>query len=219
MLSKKDKADAREAERKAKADAKEAERIAKIEAKEAERIAKEAERIAKIDAKLAEELANKYIGYPLDIVTDNVKQQFAQITMFAKQVAMGLGKGRSEVVYQNALCQELQLHGINYQAEETLSIKYKNIIVGQERLDIHIYGPGDPMILELKATSSDIKPDEQWQVISYMRITGCKFGAVINFNQSLTKKLQIEYIVLCNDKAYSYDIITGLTIGEPMNDY
>jgi len=165
--------------------------------------------------KIAETIYN---GIKLDHITDNDITILINIKKMCIEVSKGLGKGRAECVYQNAMCQELQMANIRYISEETLRITYKGAFVGHERADIHIVEPYN-MVLEMKATSSEIKPDEFWQVISYMKTVGAKFGAVINFNQSPSKMLQVEFIVLHNSISYIYDIDNMITKGEPMNDY
>ncbi len=52
----------------------------------------------------------------------------------------------------------------------------------------------DNVILELKATSSDIRPEYLWQLTNYMREKDSRLGFCINFNQSLNKGVQIEII-------------------------
>ena len=189
------------------------------------RITKEKQKIEK-DRLKAEATALKiqqisetiYKGIKLDYITDNDIATLTHIKQMCINVSKGLGKGRAECVYQNAMCQELQMANIRYIAEETLRITYNGVFVGHERADIHIVEPYN-MVLEMKATSSEIKPDEFWQVISYMKTVGAKFGAVINFNQSPSKMLQVEFIIINNSTSYIYDIENKITKGEPMNDY
>lgn len=189
--------------------------------KEQLRLEKEKQKIEKnkLDAlKLQKEADSIYRGITLDFITDVDILILTKIKQMCIEVAKGLGKGRAECVYQNAMCQELQMANIRYISEETLRITYKGVFVGHERADIHIVDPYN-IVLEMKATSSEIRSDEYWQVISYMKTVGAKFGAVINFNQSPSKMLQVEFIVINNSTSYIYDIDNMITKGEPMNDY
>jgi GxxExxY protein len=131
------------------------------------------------------------------------------IKMLAFYVALKLGKGRDEGVYQNALCIELLKHNILHTKEETIPILYDGMGVGYERLDIMIYswdGEPFPMILELKATSK-IETKNHWQLLSYMNYKECDFGAVINFNNGIHgEQLEIAYIIKQHEKPYIYSL-------------
>jgi GxxExxY protein len=137
------------------------------------------------------------------------KQKLNTIKMLAFYVALNLGKGRDEGVYQKALCLELQKHNILYNVEETIPIMYNGIGVGYERLDIMIYkwnGEPFPMILELKAISK-IETKNHWQLLSYMNYKECDSGAVINFNQGIDgQPLEIAYLIRDGDKPYIYSL-------------
>jgi GxxExxY protein len=131
------------------------------------------------------------------------------IKMLAFYVALKLGKGRDEGVYQNALCIELQKHNILYTKEETIPILYDGMGVGYERMDIMIYSwDGEPfeMILELKATTK-IETKNHWQILSYMNYKECDVGVVINFNQGIHgEQLEIAYIIKQDEKPYIYSL-------------
>jgi GxxExxY protein len=129
------------------------------------------------------------------------------IEMF-QDVASVLKKGRTETVYQNAITVELQERGIQYTEEETMPIYYKGKFVGQERLDIVLH-TWLQIIIELKATTTDIKSDNLWQVISYMRYKKYKYGVVVNYTQSPSKDLMYSVVLLQEDRPYVYDLETG----------
>jgi GxxExxY protein len=129
------------------------------------------------------------------------------VEMF-QDVANGLKKGRTETVYQNAITVELQERGIQYTEEETMPIYYKGKFVGQERLDIVLHN-WLQIIIELKATTTDIKSDNLWQVISYMRYKKYTKGVVVNYNQSPNKQLSYTFVLLQEERPYIYDLETG----------
>ena len=129
------------------------------------------------------------------------------VEMF-KEVASVLKKGRTETVYQNAITVELQERGIQYTEEETMPIYYKGKYVGQERLDIVLH-TWLQVIIELKATATEIKSDNLWQVISYMRYKKYTKGVVVNYNQSPNKQLSYTFVLIQEDKPYIYDIETS----------
>ena len=191
------------------------------EAEKAEKRRVEKERKDAEKAALKEEKEGKLYSPRALQLPENVIEDMKTIESFLKKVGLQLGKGRKEGVYQSAFCQELSRRQITNQKEETIPILYDGINIGYERIDIHIYNTGfTEMILELKAVDSDITSKNHWQVISYMRHLGCKFGAVINYNQSPSKSIQYDFVVIdSDDKAYVYDLKTGFTKTEPMNDY
>ena len=129
------------------------------------------------------------------------------VEMF-KEVASVLKKGRTETVYQNAITVELQERGIQYTEEETMPIYYKGKYVGQERLDIVLH-TWLQIIIELKATATEIKSDNLWQVISYMRYKKYTKGVVVNYNQSPNKQLSYTFVLIQEDKPYIYDMETS----------
>jgi GxxExxY protein len=132
------------------------------------------------------------------------------------EVATTLRKGRSESVYQNAILLELQEKGVKYTTEETIPILYKGKFVGIERIDI-AFQSWLPLIIELKAVSTDVKPEHFWQVLSYMRTKETKFGMVVNFNQSLTKDLEMEFVFLHKDQPYRVNLVEDTLM--PIQDY
>lgn len=149
-------------------------------------------------------------------VTDiNIVKMNCLVDMFL-QVAVVLNKGRTESVYQNALTVELQNQNIHYTEEETIPIMYKGRAVGQERIDI-ILQSWFPIIIELKATTGEIKPDNLWQLLNYMRYKDVSFGVVVNFSQAVTKTLSYQFVLSNGVKAYTFD--TKTKVCEEITDY
>lgn len=122
------------------------------------------------------------------------------LTQIVQEVGSLLKKGRVECVYQQAIAHELQLRSIQYTSEEVVPIRYKSISIGFERMDIYL--PQENIVLELKATSSDIKPEYIWQLTNYMREKKSRMGLLVNFNQSLNKGVQTETIIQNEEKFY-----------------
>jgi GxxExxY protein len=147
-------------------------------------------------------------------IPEVVYEKFGVLINIIKDVALGLGKGRSESIYQNAIIHELQALNIKYTREETVSILYKGYYVGQERLDIAIneWLGGWDLIIELKAVTSDIKPEHYWQIISYMEWKNCNYGLIVNYNQSPNKNLSYMFVVIENGRPYMYDYESKLAV-------
>lgn len=109
----------------------------------------------------------------------------------ALEVHRALGAGFLESVYEEALCLELHRQGIPFARQREISINYKGDPVGVGRLDILV---DDQLIVELKAVEA-LGPIHKAQVLSYLRMTGCKLGLLINFNVVLLRQ-GVERIVL-----------------------
>lgn len=111
-----------------------------------------------------EELANRVIGAALE-------------------VHRALGPGYLEVVYEAALCLELAEHNIPFKRQYAVSVKYRDTIVGSGVCDLCI---ADLIIVELKAINALAEVHEA-QLISYLKMTGCKLGLLINFSEPTLK--------------------------------
>ncbi len=121
-----------------------------------------------------------------------------------------LGKGYPECVYQRAFGVELQDLHIPYDMEVTMSIPYKEHVVGQVRADIILRG-SPQVVIETKATANPIKPEERWQLTRYMKILDIQIGILVNFPQAAdTTEPQIEFLVLHETGVYLYNPETGL---------
>ncbi len=96
----------------------------------------------------------------------------------AMNVHSEFGAGLLENVYQNALCIELKVQGIRFQAQKAIDISYRDQHVGHLIADIVVE---DKVILELKSVEK-LLPIHTAQLITYLKATGIKTGLLINFN-------------------------------------
>ncbi len=102
----------------------------------------------------------------------------------AIEVHRALGPGLLESVYQVCMQRELSLRNIPFESEKPLAISYKGVSVeGGLRLDFLIDGK---VVVELKAVN-DLLPIHQAQLLTYLKLTGCKVGLLINFNVRVLK--------------------------------
>jgi GxxExxY protein len=121
-----------------------------------------------------------------------------------------LGKGYPECVYQRAFGVELQDLHIPYDMEVTMSIPYKQHVVGQVRADIILRGSPE-IVIETKATANPIKVEERWQLARYMKILEIQIGILVNFSQVAdATEPQIEFLVLHETGVSLYNLETGL---------
>jgi GxxExxY protein len=102
----------------------------------------------------------------------------------AIEVHRHLGPGYTEDVYEEALCQELQLNTIAFQRQRSIAVFYKGKRVGEGRLDLLV---ADCLIVELKAVSA-LAPVHTAQVKAYLKATGLQLGLLINFNIALLRE-------------------------------
>jgi GxxExxY protein len=120
-----------------------------------------------------------------------------------------LGKGFPECVYQKALGVELQAQNLRYDMEVTMSIPYKEHVVGQVRADVIVRG-GTPVVIETKATAAALKVEERWQLSRYLKILEIPLGVLVNFQQVNTaNEPQIEFLILDGEEVLLYNLDTG----------
>ena len=95
-----------------------------------------------------------------------------------------LGSGVYEIVYEVVLTHELKKHKLNVERQVPVPIEYDGIKFDEGfRADIII---DNKVILELKSVESVTKAHKK-QVLTYLRLTGCKLGYLLNFGESLMK--------------------------------
>jgi GxxExxY protein len=82
------------------------------------------------------------------------------------------------------LVYELTERGLRVEAQKPLALVYKSVTLDcGYRLDLLVE---NEIVVEIKAIEC-ILPIHQAQVISYLRLSGCKVGLIINFNVKLLK--------------------------------
>lgn len=102
----------------------------------------------------------------------------------AIEVHKALGPGLLESSYEECLCRELEIRDIPYERQKGLPIEYKGAKLDcGYRLDIVAAGR---LILELKACEK-IEPIHEAQLLTYLKLTGIKYGLLINFNVVVLK--------------------------------
>jgi GxxExxY protein len=102
----------------------------------------------------------------------------------AIEVHRNLGPGLLELAYQAALAYELNQRGYKVEQQKPLPMLYKEIkLDAGYRLYFLV---NDKVVLEIKS-SDKIIPIHDAQILSYLRLSGCKVGLLINFNVKLLK--------------------------------
>jgi GxxExxY protein len=112
------------------------------------------------------------------------KELTGQIIGAAIEVHRELGPGLLESAYQACLAQEFSFQGLSFEQEKPLPVKYKGIQVDcGYRLDFVVAGK---VVVELKAVDAIHKVHEA-QLLTYLKLTGCRVGLLINFNVPVLK--------------------------------
>ena len=107
-----------------------------------------------------------------------------QIIGAAIEVHRALGPGLLESAYQACLAHELSLRSVPFEQEKSLPVEYKGVHVDcGYRLDFVVV---DKVVVELKAVD-EIHPVHEAQLLTYLRLTRCKVGLLINFNVAKLK--------------------------------
>ena len=89
------------------------------------------------------------------------------------------GPGLLEEVYEKSLCHELRLRNLPFETQVILPLMYKGERVGDDlRLDLVV---GGKVVVELKSVN-ELAPIHEAQLLTYMKLTGCRVGLLINFN-------------------------------------
>lgn len=96
----------------------------------------------------------------------------------AIEVHRNLGPGLPEQAYEAALAQELSARSIPFVRQAVAAVHYKGVQISECRLDLLIHGV---LVIELKAVEALTKLHEA-QLNTYLRVTGCHLGLLINFN-------------------------------------
>jgi GxxExxY protein len=107
-----------------------------------------------------------------------------QIRGAAIEVHRELGPGLLESAYEECLCYELRSRGIAYDRQLELPVKYKGLQLDcGYRIDVLVE---KKIVLELKSVESLLAIQEA-QLMTYLKLSGCKLGMLMNFNVVLMK--------------------------------
>ncbi len=127
---------------------------------------------------------------PDDVMTNVIFKELSFRVMSAVfEVHNTLGPGFLEKVYENALLKELQLRGIEAEAQKEISVFYKGDRIGIYLADLLV---NNEMIVELKSVDRLNRLHEA-QVLNYLKATGLRLGLLINFG---AKRVEHKRLVL-----------------------
>lgn len=97
----------------------------------------------------------------------------------AIKVHSELGPGLLESAYEECLYFELNKSGLHAEKQKPLPLKYYDVVLEcGYRVDLLIE---NKLIVEIKACES-LTDVHKAQVLTYLKLSGCKLGLLINFN-------------------------------------
>jgi len=110
-------------------------------------------------------------------VTD--QQLTHEIIGSAIEVHKALGPGLLESAYEECVAKELTLRNICFERQKPMSLLYKDTKLDcGYRVDFLIDGR---VVVELKSVEA-LAPIHDAIVLTYLRLSGCRIGLLINFN-------------------------------------
>jgi GxxExxY protein len=95
-----------------------------------------------------------------------------------------LGPGLLESVYEVVLARQLTDRGLVVERQVPVPIRFQGIVFDEGfRADLFV---GKKVIIELKSVER-LQPVHSKQLLTYLRLTGCRLGLLINFGENLLK--------------------------------
>ncbi|MGE5280308.1 MAG: GxxExxY protein [Deltaproteobacteria bacterium] len=96
----------------------------------------------------------------------------------AYKVHSALGPGFNECVYHNAFKLALEGGRISFETEKGFGVQFEGRRVGGLRVDLIVE---EKVIVEVKAVTGNIPKVFESQLLSYLRVSGCRVGLIVNF--------------------------------------
>lgn len=111
-------------------------------------------------------------------------EQTRKIIGLAMKIHRHLGPGLLESAYEECLCWELNRHGFSIQRQVKLPLVYEEVRLPVAYCaDIVI---DRSIVVEIKSIDM-VLPVHKAQILTYLRLSGCRVGLLMNFNQALLK--------------------------------
>ena len=96
-----------------------------------------------------------------------------------------LGPGLLESAYEACLIYELRLRKLKVEPQKSMPVFYKDVCLDcGYRVDVVVE---DRVIVEIKSVSG-LAPIHEAQLLSYLRLSDCKIGLLINFNVRILRE-------------------------------
>ena len=103
-----------------------------------------------------------------------------------------LGPGLLESAYEECLARELGLRELRVERQKPIPLVYKNVKLDcGYRLDLFVESR---IVVELKSVEA-LAPIHEAVILTYIRLSGCRLGLLINFNVMVLKEGIKRYII------------------------
>jgi len=118
------------------------------------------------------------------VIIEAINNITDKIISAAIAVHRELGPGLLESAYEACLVYELVQRGLSIEQQKNLPVIYRDVRVDcGYRIDLFVE---KQVIVELKAVEK-LEPIHKAQLLSYLKLSGCKVGLLINFNVKILK--------------------------------
>jgi GxxExxY protein len=114
---------------------------------------------------------------------DDINELTERIIGLAIDVHRQLGPGLAEAAYERALSIDLTAAHMSFHRQVAVPVAYKGEIVAEYRPDFIV---DDRVVVEVKSIER-LAPVHKAQMLTYLRITGCEVGLLMNFNEAVLK--------------------------------
>jgi GxxExxY protein len=112
------------------------------------------------------------------------KELTHEIIGAAIEVHRQLGPGLLESAYEVCMAREFALRGLRFERQKPLPVVYKDVKLDEGyRIDLLVEGK---IVVELKVVDK-FSPIHDSILLTYLRLSGCKIGLLINFNVAVLK--------------------------------
>ena len=99
-----------------------------------------------------------------------------------------LGPGLLESVYEACLDYELRERGLRVERQRLQDLRYKRLTVDAAyRIDLVVEDGPAVVLVELKAVEK-LLPIHEAQLITHLKLSGCRLGLLINFNSRCSER-------------------------------
>jgi len=116
---------------------------------------------------------------------EDINKVTERIIGAAIEVHRHIGPGLLESAYQACLAKEMSLLGLTFEQEKPLPLEYKGLMLDcGYRLDFLVE---KSVIVELKSVDM-LLPIHEAQLLTYLRLSKCKIGLLLNFNVPVLKQ-------------------------------
>lgn len=127
---------------------------------------------------------NLFTTEPAELTEKGLHSLTGTIIGAAIEVHRTLGPGLLESTYEACLIYELRLRKLKVEHQKSMPVFYKDVMLDcGYRVDLVVE---NEVIIEIKAVST-IAPIHEAQLLSYLKLSDCKVGLLINFNVKILK--------------------------------